>query len=98
MNDDYLWDKTGEPDPEVQQLEEILGTLRFQPKPLQIPEDLPLPQRRNYFPSLAIAAGVLLAILAGGIWLSTRSRDDGPFREAMVTRPAPVKEVTPSPA
>ena len=27
MNEDYLWDKSGEPDPQIQQLEEILGTL-----------------------------------------------------------------------
>ena len=96
MNDDYLWDKTGEPDPQVQELEEILGTLRYQPKPLQIPEKLRVPQRRNYFPWVAIAAGVLLAILAGGIWLSTRSRGDQPQRQAEVKPPAPVKEVTPS--
>ena len=25
---DYLWDRSGEPDPEVQHLEEILGALR----------------------------------------------------------------------
>ena len=96
MNDDYLWDKTGEPDPQIQKLEEILGTLRYEPKPLQIPNELPR-QRRNYFPWVAIAAGVLLAILAGGIWLSTRSRDDAPQRQAEVTPPTPVKEVTPSP-
>jgi len=96
MNDDYLWDKTGEPDPQVQELEEILGTLRYQPRPLQIPENLPLPRRRNYFPYVAIAAGVLLAILAGGIWLSTRSRGNEPQRQAAVTPPAPVKDVTPS--
>jgi hypothetical protein len=95
MNDDYLWDKTGEPDPQVQQLEEILGILRYQPKPFELPEELPLPRRRNYFPWLAIAAGVLLALLAGGIWLSTRSRGEAPSREAKVTPPAPVKEVTP---
>ena len=40
MNDDYLWDRTGEPDPEIQQLEEILGTLRYQPQPLAIPAHL----------------------------------------------------------
>ena len=97
MNDDYLWDKTGEPDPQIQQLEEILGTLRYEPKPLQMPENLPLPQRRNYFPWLAIAAGVLLAILAGGIWLRTRSRVETPQRQAEVQSPAPVKEVTPAP-
>jgi len=96
MNDDYLWDKTGEPDTQVQELEEILGSLRYQPKPLQIPNELQVPQRRNYFPWLAIAAGVLLANLAGGIWLSTRSRGDAPQRQAEVLSPAPVKEVTPS--
>ena len=36
MNDDYLWDKTGEPDPEIQQLENILGELRYQPRALEI--------------------------------------------------------------
>ena len=97
MNDDYLWDKTGEPDPQVQELEEILGTLRYQPKPLQIPDELQVPQRRNYFPWLAIAAGVLLAILAGGIWLSTRSRSDTSPQQVKVTPPSPVKEITPSP-
>ena len=35
MNDDYLWDRTGEPDPEIQQLEEVLGTLRYQPRALR---------------------------------------------------------------
>ncbi len=99
MKDDYLWDKTGEPDPQIQELEEILGTLRYQPKQLEIPEDLPLPRRRNYFPWLAIAAGVLMAILAGGIWLSTRSRDEKPQRQAEVTPPAPaaVEEKSPVP-
>jgi len=87
MNDDYLWDKTGEPDPEIQQLEEILGTLRYQPKPLV------LPRRRNYFPLLAIAASILLAIVAGGIWLRTRSRTEIPKQQAIIETPKP--DVTP---
>src|SRR5947209_5089622 len=29
MNDDYLWDRSGEPDPELAHLEEVLGTLRW---------------------------------------------------------------------
>ena len=69
MNDDYLWDKSGEPDPQIQQLEEILGTLRYQPKPLN------LPHRRNYFPLLAIAATVLVTLLSGGLWLQLRTVD-----------------------
>ena len=70
MKDDYLWDKTGQPDPEIQKLEEILATLRYQPKPL----GLPVSRRRSYFPLLAIAASLLLALLAGGIWLRVRNQ------------------------
>ena len=82
MNDDYLWDKTGQPDPEIQQLEEILGSLRYQPKPLA------LPRRRGYLPLIAIAASLLLAILAGGIWLRVRSRHEAPPQQARVEAPA----------
>jgi len=98
MNDDYLWDKTGQPDPQIQQLEEILGTLRYQPKPLEIPEDLRVPQKRNYFPLLAIAASLLLALLAGGIWLRVRSANEAPPRQARVETPTPKpEEKTPQP-
>ena len=91
MNDDYLWDKTGEPHPQIQQLEEILGALRYQPRPLA------LPQKRNYFPLLAIAASLLLALLAGGIWLRARSRNTTPPQQARVESPAPAPkpDVTP---
>jgi len=85
MNDDYLWDKTGEPDPEIQQLEEILGTLRYQPKPLV------LPRRKNYLPLLAIAASILLAIVAGAIWLRVRSHDEVPPQQAQVETPKPIE-------
>ena len=79
MNEDYLWDKSGPLDPEIQQLENILGTLRYQPKPFEIPRDVPAPRRRNYFPLLAaIAATLLVALLAGSIWLRVRSRDEAP--------------------
>ena len=69
MNDDYLWDKSGEPDPQIQQLEEILGTLRYQPKPLKLPEAAR--PRRKYFPLLAIAATVVIALLTGAGSLSS---------------------------
>jgi hypothetical protein len=85
MNDDYLWDKTGQPDPQIQQLEEILGTLRYQPKPLA------LPQKRNYYPLLAIAASLLLALLAGGIWLRMRSRNEAPPQQARIEIPKPIQ-------
>ena len=93
MNDDYLWNKTGQPDPEIQQLEEILGTLRYQPRPLMIPEDVRVPRRRKYFPLLAIAASILLAIVAGSIWLRVRSRNEAPPpQQAHVETPTPKPE------
>ena len=97
MNDDYLWNKTGQPDPEIQQLEEILGTLRYQPKPLVIPDDVRVPRRRNYFPLLAIAASILLAMVAGSIWLRTRSRTEAPKQQAQLESPTPKLDVTPTP-
>ncbi len=74
MKEEYLWDKSGEPDPEIQQLEEILGTLRYQPRPLAIPEKLLIHRRRRYLPFLAIAATIVIALLAAGLWLRMQSR------------------------
>lgn len=91
MKEDYLWDKTGEPDPEIQQLEEILGTLRYQPKPLELPQDLLTPrQRRNHIPLLAIAATVLLALLAAGVWLRVRTQSEFQPKQASITHAPPV--------
>lgn len=80
MNDDYLWDKSGEPDPEIKELEEILAPLRYQPQPLK----LPVARKRNYFPLLAIAATVLIALLAAGVWLRLRTENSEPPPPQMV--------------
>lgn len=74
MNEDYLWDKSGEPDPQIQELEEILGALRYQPTPLKLARSS-TPHRRNYLALLAIAATVLIAVVAGGLWLQSRTTD-----------------------
>src|SRR6476659_2197581 len=81
-NGDYLWDKTGEPDPEIQQLEEILGTLRYQPRPLEIPAVLQVGRRRSFFrryaAPLAIAATVAMLLLGFGLWLGLQRLQRGP--------------------
>jgi len=70
LNDDYLWDKTGEPDPEIQQLEQVLGTLRYQPRTLDIPPGLVPVQKRSFFPRLlAIAATIAIMLFGFGLWL-----------------------------
>lgn len=69
---DYLWDRSGEPDEEIQKLEEILAPLSYQPRPLIIPATV-MPERRHRFvPALAIAATILLAALALGLWFAVR--------------------------
>ena len=95
MKDDYLWDKSGQPDPEIQKLEEILGTLRYQPKPLELPRDPHVTRRWNHIPLLAIAASLLLALVAGGIWLRSRTQRAPQPEQAKVSTPAPVEERKP---
>ncbi|MEP6920472.1 MAG: hypothetical protein ABI967_05045 [bacterium] len=68
MNDDYLWDRTGEPDPEIQQLEQALGTLRHQPQRLEIPASLMVARKRSRVSTFAIAASIAIMILAAGLW------------------------------
>jgi len=79
---DYLWDKTGEPEEDVEQLENLLGTLRYQPRPLDIPATAmptaarPRTTMTTIFsrPRLAIAASLLLTLLAG-TWFVTRQAE-----------------------
>lgn len=92
MNDNYLWDRTGEADAEVQRLEELLGTLRYQPQPLQIPASIRIGGKRNYLP-LAIAAALALLLLAAGIWIRVRTvQSTAPVDAARNTR---IDSVTP---
>jgi hypothetical protein len=62
---DYLWDRSGEPDPEVQRLEALLGQFRLdRPAPI-FPEERRwtfLPRRMRLFPALAATAAALVAI------------------------------------
>jgi len=71
MNDDYLWDGSGEPDPEVQRLERLLGRFRH----TRSPADVPLPVRRfpagplqTLGPRIAVAAAA--ALVVAGMWLA----------------------------
>jgi hypothetical protein len=56
MNEDYLWDRTGPPDPEIERLERLLAPLRHQAAPAAAPR--PRPWRAM----AAIAAVVLIAV------------------------------------
>jgi hypothetical protein len=43
MSDDYLWDKSGKPDPEVERLERTLARLGHRGEPLELPEEIEAP-------------------------------------------------------
>jgi hypothetical protein len=70
MNEDYLWDKTGEPDPEIEHLERVLGSLRYQPRPFEIPRESQSGNRKTRLSLLAIAATIAIAVVAAGLWLA----------------------------
>ncbi|PYS68960.1 MAG: hypothetical protein DMF69_18440 [Acidobacteria bacterium] len=95
MNDEYLWDKSGEPDPEVQQLEQVLGRLRYQPRPLEMPDNFREARRHRYLPLLAIAATLALALLAGVVWLRART-DSKPEQRNEIAITPPSSTVNPS--
>ena len=90
---DYLWDKTGEPDADAEQLENLLGTLKYRQRPLEIPADA-MPRAATLAttrtrpadifsrPRLALAASLLLTLLAG-VWLVTRQ--GGPQQHQVAT-------------
>ena len=81
MNDDYLWDGRGQPEPDVKRLEEILGQFRQAAPPLAITEAefeksrsrVVFPRLRWMWPQLAFAAAAaLLIVLATVTWMRHR--------------------------
>jgi hypothetical protein len=69
MSDDYLWDRSGTPEPDVKQLEDLLAPLRH---------DAPLrarpPHRRAY-----VAAGIAIAAAAAVVlWIAARPGTPAP--------------------
>ena len=95
MKDEYLWDKSGEPDPELQRLEEVLGSLKYQPRPLEIPRDLVVVRRHRYLPYVAIAASLILALLVAGLWLRrTQNQKVAPQTQALAPQPKAVPTVS----
>lgn len=76
MSDDYLWDRKGAPDPDVEELERALSPLRYKERPFEVeraPEAKVVPLRPRSTP---FARWMLLAAaLLGGVlvWRGTRA-------------------------
>ena len=91
MKDDYLWDGSGEPDPEIQKLETALGRYRHDgpvPSFEQIPEiRVASPRRRFLKFRLSFAFGAIAAVLlvAATVFFGLRPKP--------VSHPGPAWEV-----
>ncbi|HEX8137240.1 MAG TPA: hypothetical protein VF544_06585 [Pyrinomonadaceae bacterium] len=92
MKDDYLWDRSGEPDAEVLRLERTLGRLRHRPRPLELPRSRPLPRWRLH-PTLAAAAVLVLMLLGAGVWLALHRSADATTQRLIIVGPRPVSLV-----
>jgi hypothetical protein len=83
MKDDYLWDGSGEPDPEIQKLEAALGRYRHNQPALafdRLREIRPVQQRRAFFRlrwSPQLGAVAVIVLLAAAVFLVRRSRPSG---------------------
>lgn len=99
---DYLWDRSGEPDPEVQQLEEILGTLRYQPRALEIPAGIQVGRERRFFrgsaPRVAIAAAIAALLLGIGLFLGLQRLQRGQRAEIVKANAPKPNPTVPSPS
>jgi FecR protein len=87
MNDDYLWDGSGEPDPEIQRLEQTLGRFRHnRPAPSfdQVPDFPPAKQRARSLHLHWLQFGAVAATIVSAIGLSL-----------FWVRPNPVNETAP---
>lgn len=70
MANDYLWDRSGRPDPEVERLEQALSRLRSVPPPLDLPAPKVVVMPRRWWALQAVAAGLVLVLTA--TWMVTR--------------------------
>ncbi|HWX42349.1 MAG TPA: hypothetical protein VN345_14455 [Blastocatellia bacterium] len=92
MKDDYLWDRSGEPDPELDRIEQELSRFRHRPRPL----DLPAAPEPVVWTRYAAAAAILFAVLAVFVWMSVR-RQKNPYVAPNVTAENIPPAVNPGP-
>ena len=75
-NDDYLWDGSGEPDPDVERLEGLLGRYRSERPAPAMPETpvVPFrPRRAAFMPYAAAAALAAIALTLAVVWTASRT-------------------------
>ena len=85
MSNDYLWDGSGEPDPEIEKLEKVLGRLRqdtpaavfIETKVREISSVAAREERFFWLARLAAAAVVIFSVIGAGVVLRQPMRTGG---------------------
>ena len=102
MKDDYLWDGSGEPDPDVEKLEKLLGGYRYQSRPPDARIENQLGARRGalWFRDrfMYAAAAAIILMLGAGVWfLLPRNLSESELISiAWVPEPVPESQTVPS--
>lgn len=81
MSDDYLWDKSGAPDPEVEELEQQLGAFRHDEPFRHRADPAPAAEGRRFGEhtgAIFLAAAVILIGIGYMGWLSMKGSDGKP--------------------
>lgn len=73
MNEDYLWDRSGKADEEIEELEALLGELKYQPRPLEIPVSVTVGRKSFTLRALAIAATIAMIMFGAALWQSRQN-------------------------
>ena len=69
---DYLWDRSGAPDPEIQRLQSALSEFRYDERPLVLPAELPAPESTRLFSANPLCTLRLCGKFFSSLSLSTR--------------------------
>jgi hypothetical protein len=72
VSDDYLWDKTGEPEAEVLRLETLLGRLRHRRETMEFPAFAYMRRRRSRLWVPTVTAATAIIIIFAVVWLRHR--------------------------
>jgi hypothetical protein len=93
MREDYLWDRSGDPDDEIVRFEKLFQEVKFDEKATHMPEFHPVANswaHRSWIP-ITIAASIGFLLLTGTLvfkkWNGSRTVSSGPATAASPTFP-----------
>jgi hypothetical protein len=88
FDDDYLWDGSGEPDPEVARLEALLQPYRHKHVPLLLPARRPARRRFAAAAMQVLTAAASLVLVVGAAWFASAIRSKGWTVQSLAGAPA----------